>query len=131
MVTHGLTETDGGEEVVVIVFKRHLNRFADSLQAGKVNGTVDVVLLEDTVQSGAVTDVLLVERDGFSGDLLNALDGFGRGINKVIDDDDVEIFFQKFNAGVAADVSGAAGDKYGHGKQFLLSFFNQSNRVSG
>ena len=121
MVPHSLTETDGGEKIVVIVFQRHLDGFTHGLQSGKVDGTVDVVLFKNAVQSGAIADILLIEGDGFAGDLFDTLYGLGRGVDEVINDDDVDILLKKLYAGVAADISGAAGNKYSHGN--IIPFF--------
>ena len=89
VVAHGLTQADGGEEVVVVIFQRHCDRFAHGLEPGKVDRTVDVMLFKDPVKGRAVAHVVFVEVDMPAGDLLNALDGLGAGVDKIVNNDDV------------------------------------------
>ena len=86
-----------------------------------MDGAADLVLFKNAVQGGAVPDVLLIEGDGLSGDLFHALHGLCGGVDKVVDDYNVVALLQEFDAGMASDVSGAAGNKYGHiGVSFLF-----------
>ncbi len=114
MIPHGFAEADGGEEVVVVVFQRHLHGFSHRLETGKMDRRTDVVLFKDAVERRAVAHVVLIEIHVLAGDLLHALDGFGAGVDQVVDDDDAVALVQKLHTGVAADVPSAAGDQYVH-----------------
>ena len=75
-----------------------------------MDGAVDPVLGEDAFEHGAVAHVRLVERDFLPGDLLDAVQGLRVGVVEVVDDNHVHAPVEEFDAGVAADVSGSAGD---------------------
>ena len=72
----------------------------------------------------SVADVALVIREVLSRDLFDALERLGRGVRVIVDDDDLLSGVQKFNAGVRADETGAAGNEYCHG--MYISFYNFS-----
>ncbi len=114
VVAHGLAETHGGEEVVVIVFQRHRHGFADGLEPGEMDRAVDVVLFKDAVERRAVAHVVFIEGDVLARDLLHAFDGLRAGVDQIIDDDDLVAALEQLHAGVAADIAGAAGDEYVH-----------------
>ena len=118
--TIGLAQADRGEEVVVIVLQRHLDRLADRFQPGEVDGAADVVLFKNAVQGGAVADVLLVEGHLLPGDLFNPVDGLGGRVYQIVDHNDIHALFQELNAGVASDSHVS-----------VLSFLNQSSRLTG
>ena len=105
-----LGERDRGVQVVVVVFQRLRDGFADRLQPGEMDGAVDLVLGEDAFERGAVADIRLIENDFLPGDLLDAVQGFRVGVVEVVDDDHVHALVEEFDAGVASDVSGSAGD---------------------
>ena len=114
VVAHGFAETDRGEEVVVVVFQRHHDRFAHGLEPGEVDRAVDAVLFKDAVEHGAVAHVVFIEGDLFARDHFHTLDRLRAGIYKVVDDDDLMAAVEQLHAGVAADVAGAAGDEDVH-----------------
>ena len=119
VVTHGFTERNGREKVVVIVFKRHRNRFADSLQPGKMNDAPDLIFFKDSVKRCPVTDIIFIENEILSRNLLDAFKRFFSGIDQIVNHDDSVTPVQKLDAGMAADKTGSSGDKNIH--SFLLS----------
>ena len=125
MVSHGTAEGDGRVEIVVVILQRHGNRFTHSLETGKVDGAANVMLFKDTVQSSPVSHIYFIEVQRFAGDLLYTLQRLGTGVYQVIRYDNAVALFKKFNAGVAADIPGAAGYQYIH------FFTSQSSRVWG
>ncbi len=66
---------------------------------------------EDLVEPGGVAEVDLVEDRSGTADLLDAVDGDRRGVDQVVDDDDVVARVDELDDGVASDVSGSAGDE--------------------
>ena len=72
------------------------------------------MLFEDAVQGGPVTHINLVEIQAFAGDLLYPLQGLGAGIHQVVRHDNAVASLQQLHAGMAANVSGAAGNQYVH-----------------
>ena len=103
-------------DVVPVVLQRLLDAFAHGLEAGEVDDGVDVVFLEDALKRLAVEDVVLVERQavvigGQAGDLAHAVERHLARIAQVVDHDDAVTLVEQFDAGVAADETGAAGDQ--------------------
>ena len=79
-----------------------------------MDGAVDLVLFKDPVQGGPVAHVLLIKVHMLAGDLLHPLNGFCTGIDQVVNDDDADVLLQQLHAGVAPDITGAAGHAYVH-----------------
>ena len=119
VVAHGFTQRNRGEEVVVVIFQRHRNRFTDCLQPGKMNDTSDVIFFKDRIECSTVTDVIFIENEILSRNLLDAFKGFFTGIDQVVDNNHPVSLVQKLNTGMAADKAGSTGNKNVH--FFLLS----------
>ena len=114
MITHGFTERYSGEQIVVVILERHGHRLPDSFQPCKMDNTVDIILFKDGVKGSPVTDVIFIKHKIFSRDLLDAFQRFFTGIYQVVYNNDSVSFVQKFNACMAADKSGTAGDENVH-----------------
>ena len=113
MVAHDVDEHQGVFDVVVVVLDGLAHRLADGLKAGEVDDAVDLMGVEDLVHGLAVEHVGLVEGEVlgslFAHDGLDAVDGDGAGVGKVIDDDDLVAALEQLNDGVRADKAGATG----------------------
>ena len=68
------------------------------------------------VKVRAIVDIDLVEREAFgvflAHDGLDAVDNFFRRIGKIVNDDCLIALIEQFNYGMAANKTGASGDKY-------------------
>ena len=80
------------------------------------------VFAEDLVHGRAVGDVGLDETEVLAGDLFYAGQGLGAGIVEIVHHDDVVPRIEQFNAGVAADITGAAADQDCHKNQLLFKY---------
>ena len=73
------------------------------------------VVVEDPAQSGFIQKVALDEGEGFAGDLPDPVQGLFFAVAEVVDGNDFVAGLQKFNTGVGADISSAAGYEDGGG----------------
>ncbi len=69
---------------------------------------------ENRIESLFVDQVDLMKDDGSAGYLLDTLQGYSAWIGKIVDNGNIMSFFQQFKAGVAADITGPAGNKNIH-----------------
>ena len=111
---HHLGQHQGGVQVVVVVFPGLGHGFAHGLQTGKVDDAADLVFGEDLPQQPFVPDIALIKLQGLAGELLHPLQAFGIGIAQIVDDHHAVAALQKLQAGVRADIPGAAGDQNIH-----------------
>ena len=102
MVAHRLAERYRRAEVIVVIFKRHLDRFSDRLESGEVNDAVDGVARENFVELFSVAHVRLIEGDGPSGYLLQAISDLLAAVDEVINNDDLHAALKQLHAGMAA-----------------------------
>ena len=72
-------------------------------------------LPEDALQGVPVEQVDLVEGERLSAQVLDPAQRLPAGVDQVVDDRDPVAALQQFQAGVRADVAGAAGDENMHG----------------
>jgi len=79
-----------------------------------MDDTVDFVVGENAAQQVFIPHISLIEGNLFSCDLLHPAQAFGVGIAQVVDDNGLMARFDQLHTGVAADVSGTAGDKNLH-----------------
>ena len=82
--------------------------------------TVDLLLGENTVKSGAVAHVHLIKRQRPPRDLFDAFARLRVAVDKIVHHDDIHSLFEQLHARVAADVAHAAGHQYGHAPYPLL-----------
>ncbi len=108
---HRVDQRQRAGHVVVVVHQRLCDRLADRLQAREVDHRDDRVRREDTFERGRVAHVGLDEDRRGPRDALDAPDRFALAVDEVVDDDRHEAGGQQFDAGVRADVAGAAGDE--------------------
>ena len=69
------------------------------------------MLAEYACHQGGVANITFYKNGGCSGNFFNAIEGFGRTVAQVVDNDNIVASFNQFNAGMAADISGATGDQ--------------------
>ena len=121
---HRLKQVDAAGDVILIIVQRDLGGLPYRLESGEVDDGVDILFGEDFVQGLAVADVGLVETEIFAGYLFYLFKRFSRTVAKVVDDDDLAAGLQQFDAGVAADVAGAAGTEncFGFSHLLLIAF---------
>ncbi len=81
---------------------------------GTMNDAADVVGSEDLPQQSFVTDVAFVELDLLAGEFFHTVQALGVGVAQIVDDHHAVAAFQQLHTGVAADISGAAGNKNRH-----------------
>ena len=105
----------------MIIAQGDRNRFANGLQAGKVDHRVDPVFRKDAVQCAGVEDIILIERDGFPRDFLNAPHSFLFGVAKVVHNHNLVARGKQFNTCVGADKTRSAGNQYFHSGNTPLS----------
>ena len=113
-VRHDLGQNQRGIEVIVVVTPRLGDGFSHGLQAREVDDGGNLIFRENFPQERLVPYVSLVEFDFPAGNGLHPLQALGVGVAQVVDDRHIVSAVEKFNAGMGADVSGAAGDQNVH-----------------
>ena len=88
--------------------------FDHSLEAGEVDDGINLVVGEDLVHGGAVADVGFDEGHLLADNLLDAADGFGLRVHKVVHDHYRVACLVQLYKGVAADVAGATSKQNVH-----------------
>mgnify|MGYP007116401609 CR=1 FL=1 len=83
---------------------------------------VDLLFLKDLAQMFFIPKVILIKGGFPSGKLLDALHSHGLAVAEVIHNDHLMALLKQDNTGVAADISGAAGDKDPHKRTLLPDF---------
>ena len=76
---------------------------------------VDLLLLEQVLHGIAVAQVEQVELDALAGQFLDPAERVGARVAQVVQHHDLVARFQQFQAGVRADIAGAAGDQDAEG----------------
>ena len=131
MPAHGLHQLQRAGKIVVVIFQRLFDGFANGLQAREVNHRVDRLSRESDVQRLRVAQIALNKRKILAGNLADAVQRLRFGVAEVIDDDNLMSFFQQFHAGMAANIARAARNKNFHVFQspFLPHHYNPSCRT--
>lgn len=70
MRAHRLEQHEGGDKVVVVVLQRLLHALTHSLEAGKVDDGIKLLLAKQLVQQLLVTQVTLQQQGGGGGQWL-------------------------------------------------------------
>ena len=126
MLLHDLDEHDGADDVVGVVLHGLGDGLTDRLEPREVDHGVHLLRGEGFVEPFAIENVAVVEGKVVSlvGDeLLDAAQGLLGGVVEVIDDHHLASGGEELQAGVRADVAGAAGDEHGasfHGSHVVL-----------
>lgn len=97
---HGLQQAQAADDVVVVVVERLLRRFADGLEAGKVDDGAAAVRAQHGLDGWLVAHVATHHGQRLAGDALHALQRLGVAVAEVVEDDDVVAGLQQFDAGV-------------------------------
>jgi hypothetical protein len=89
------------------------NRLSDGLQACKVEDGLAVEPLQRLTHGPSIPDIGLDPFNGPLSEVPHSVEGTCAGVRKIVEDHDPIPRLQQFNAGVGADIAGAAGDKNG------------------
>ena len=113
MATHGVEQRVRSADVVVVVFARPLDRFANRLEPGEVEHRVDRVRPKDMVQCVGIAHVRAMQLDLCTGSkFAHALECRGLRIREVIDDDEPAATGPgERHAGMRTDIAQPAGDQ--------------------
>ena len=84
---------------------------------------VDLLLVENLVDGRLIQQVGLIKGWTGAGDFFDAVEYLRLGVGKVVDDDNLLPCLNQLHNGVAADESGAAGDKNSHSIALLFGCF--------
>ena len=134
MAAHDVQDGQGAVEVVGIVLDGLVDALAHSLVGRELDDGGDVgALAEDVLDVIGLGHVGFVEAEVLAGDLLDAVQHHRAGVVKVVRHDDVVPCVQQLDAGVAADVSGAARYQNCHNKPSsrLIVLFASCRKPSG
>ena len=117
MMAHHVQNDQRAVEVIVVVLDGLGHALAHSLVGCKLDDGGDVRALgEDLLHVLAAGHVCLVEAEILAGDLLDPVQNHRRSIIIVICHHDIVASVQQFDAGVAADVAGTAGNQNCHSR---------------
>ena len=84
MVPHLFAEDERTGQVVVIVFQRFLNTFANCLECSKVNDRIDVrVFIEYLFNTLFIQQIDLIESEILAGDFADFVEDLGLGVEKL------------------------------------------------
>ena len=115
VMAHHVQNDQRAVEVVVIVFNGLGNTLAHGLVGCKLDHSSNVrALREDVLHILVLGHICLVKAEVLAGDLLDAVQHHRRCIIIVICHNNVVASVQQFDAGVAADITGAAGNQNCH-----------------
>ena len=120
VLRHHAAQRHGSAQVVLIIIERDAHGFAYSLQTRKVHHAVDMLLIKNAADKRRVAAIALVQGDGLAGDFFHTGNGLGAAINKIIQYDHFVARVQQANAGVGADIAGAASKQKTHRKPLLF-----------
>ena len=102
------------DHIVVVIEKRLFNRFADCLQARKVDDGLALMLAQGSLNGRLVTNITSDQRQFSSSDLLNPLKCFWVAVAEVVENDHFVTSLKEFDAGVGTNVPGTARNEYAH-----------------
>jgi hypothetical protein len=114
MALHRFQQIEGGELVIGVVVQGVRDRFANGFQRGEMDNRVNLLLLENGFGGGLIAQVDLVKSRPLATNALNMVDRLAAAIAEAIDDDSTVAFLEQLNHGVAANVTGTAGNEYFH-----------------
>ncbi|MNX95461.1 hypothetical protein D3C86_1277360 [compost metagenome] len=111
---HRLQQHQGAAQVVLIIFEGDPGRFADRFQGGEVDHCVYLLLGEDAVQQGRITDVPLIELGHLPADGGDPCQHGGLAVAEVVHHHGLHACRLQGQTGVAADIAATAGHQYSH-----------------
>ena len=115
MMAHHVQNDQRAVEVIIVVLDGLGHALAHSLVGCKLDDGGDVRALgEDLLHILMAGHVCIVEAEVLAGDLLDPIQNHGRSVIIVICHYDIVASVQQFDAGVAADITGAAGNQNCH-----------------
>ena len=115
MAAHHVQDDQRAVEVIIVVFDGLGHALAHRLVSGKLDDGGDVRALgEDLLHVLVLGHVRIVEAEVLAGDLLHAVQNHGGSVIEIVCHDHVIAGIQKFDAGVAADIAGTAGNQNCH-----------------
>lgn len=133
MMAHHVQNDQRAVEVIIVVLDGLGHALAHSLVGCKLDDGGDVRALgEDLLHILMAGHVCIVEAEVLAGDLLDPIQNHGRSVIIVICHYDIVASVQQFDAGVAADVAGTAGNQNCHSRVPLshsISYFFSLRRA--
>ena len=121
VAAHHVQNDQGAVEVVIVVLDGLGNALAHSLIGGKLDDSIDIRALgEDLLHVLVLCHIGLIEPEVLAGDLLDPIQHHGGSVVIVICHHDVKASVQQFDTGVAADITGTAGNQNCHKSTSLL-----------
>src|SRR5260370_40818794 len=87
LVLHDFTEAKSRTDVVAVVGEGLADRFANGLEASKMNGRVNLILIEDHCKCSLIGAINDMQRYLLTGDFLYSFECFLTAVAKVIDND--------------------------------------------
>lgn len=104
---------EGTIDIDAVIIQGDFTGLSYGLEGSEVDDTVDVgVFLEDIIQGLFVGDVEVVVVRPSAADEFNAVEDFGRGVVKVVDNDDRVVGFKESEGSEGANVAGATGEDF-------------------
>ena len=115
VTAHHIQNDQCAVEVIIIVFDRLGDTLAHSLVGCKLDDSGNVRALgEDLFHVLVAGHICFVEAEILAGDLLHAVQHHRRSVIVIVRHDHVVAGIQQFDAGVAADITGTAGNQNCH-----------------
>lgn len=97
---HGAEQAMRADDVVVVVFERFFDGFADRFEPGKMDDRLAIKLAQGGSDGCLVADIALDAVNFFACDGLDALQRFPMTIGKIVEDDHFLTGLEKFDAGM-------------------------------
>ena len=102
-------------QIVGIILDRLFTAFAHRFICGKLNDSINIgTFLKNPLNLAAFCHIRLIEPEVLTGDFPDPLQGGGTGVIIVVCYHNVIACVQKLYAGMAADISGTAGNQNCH-----------------
>jgi len=107
---HRFEERECAAEVVAVVHERFADALGYRFIACKVDNDLDVIFREYFLHIRFIAHIRFIEPEILAAYLFYKFDSLGLRVVEVVHYDDILVRFQKFDAGVGADISRSAGD---------------------
>ena len=115
---HGGEQLRCAVNVVVVILKRLFDGFADGFESGEVHHRGDGVAGKDAFEQRRIANVAFDEARALAAERFQPVDDIGAAVAEIVENEQVMPGLRQRNAGVRADVAGAAGDE-DHGAEYI------------
>jgi hypothetical protein len=105
---HGLQQTNGSDNIYVIIQQRIRLTFADSFERGKMNYSVDSKCGERRRDGCCITNICLDNWESFTCQPVQSIGHIALGITKIIQNNNLMAAFTQSNRSMGADIAVAA-----------------------